>query len=180
MIWAVQSPAAKIFLFVPPPNHIHIPPTPSHSEGRFAIVTDVGTGCGGCGGGARRAALIGLPKNFGGTVPKPPGGFAEGFCGGRSRVVLTPRRWRQAGGSDSAGDSGKQARSLGRARRKPLKPLRAGMPGVCGVLVVTNARVYYPPRAAAGALAPGIPHALFGRKVHAQPGRYPRRGNTMA
>ena len=40
-----------------------------------------------------------------------------------------PRRWHQVGGSDSAGDSGKRARSLGRARRKPLKPLRAGMPG---------------------------------------------------
>jgi len=29
-----------------------------------------------------------------------------------------------------------------------------------GVLVVTNARAFYTPRAAAGALAPGIPHAL--------------------
>ena len=38
-----------------------------------------------------------------------------------------------------------------RARRKPLKPLRAGMPGDPGVTVVTNARVYYTPRAAAGA-----------------------------
>ncbi len=27
---------------------------------------------------------------------------------------------------------------------------------------MTNARVYYTPRAAAGALAPGIPHALTG------------------
>jgi hypothetical protein len=30
----------------------------------------------------------------------------------------------------SAGDGGKRARSPGRARHKPLKPLRAGMPGV--------------------------------------------------
>ena len=29
--------------------------------------------------------------------------------GRRSRVVLTPRRWRQVGGSDSAGDGGKKA-----------------------------------------------------------------------
>jgi hypothetical protein len=29
--------------------------------------------------------------------------------------------------------------------------------------VVTNARAFYTTRAAAGALAPGIPHALFGR-----------------
>jgi hypothetical protein len=45
-------------------------------------------------------------------------------CGRRSRVVLTPRRWSQAGGVISAGDGGKRARSPGRARRKPLKPLR--------------------------------------------------------
>ena len=44
--------------------------------------------------------------------------------GRRSRVVLTPRRWRQVGGSHSADDGGKQARSPGRARNKPLKPLR--------------------------------------------------------
>src|SRR3981189_1590231 len=40
----------------------------------------------------------------------------------------------------SAGDGGKRARSPGRARRKPLKPLRAGMPGDSGVLVVTRVR----------------------------------------
>src|ERR1700681_253658 len=33
-----------------------------------------------------------------------------------------------------------KARSPGRARRKPLKPLRAGMPGDSGVLVVTRVR----------------------------------------
>jgi hypothetical protein len=44
--------------------------------------------------------------------------------GRRSRVVLTPRRWRQVGGGNSVSDGGKQARSPGRARRKPLKPLR--------------------------------------------------------
>src|SRR6267142_4032369 len=68
----------------------------------------------------------------------------------RSRVVLTPRRWRQVCGvasaqpgldkTYSADDGGKRARSPGRARRKPLKPLRAGMPGDSGVLVVTRVR----------------------------------------
>src|SRR5712664_813757 len=67
----------------------------------------------------------------------------------RSRVVLTPRRWRQVRGVKSAqpgldktyplSDGGKRARSP-RARRKPLKPLRAGMPGDSGVLVVTRVR----------------------------------------
>src|SRR6266403_5401085 len=68
----------------------------------------------------------------------------------RSRVVLTPRRWRQVRGVKSAqpgldknisvGDGGKRARSPGRARRKPLKPLRAGTSGDSGVLVVTRVR----------------------------------------
>src|ERR1700684_2071636 len=44
--------------------------------------------------------------------------------GRRSRVVLTPRRWRQVGESDFTGDGGNKARSPRRARRNPLKPLR--------------------------------------------------------
>ena len=64
--------------------------------------------------------------------------------------------------NNSTDDGGKRARSPGRARRKPLKPLCAGMPGCSGGPVVTNARVYYTTRAAAGASAPGIPHALLG------------------
>src|ERR1700724_3178377 len=32
-------------------------------------------------------------------------------CGRRSRVVLTPRRWCQVGGSNSAGDGGQRARA---------------------------------------------------------------------
>jgi hypothetical protein len=69
-------------------------------------------------------------------------------CVRRSRVVLTPRCWRQVCGvasaqpgldkTISASDGGKQARSPGRARNKPLKPLRAGMPGDSGVLVVAR------------------------------------------
>src|SRR5882724_3177694 len=52
-------------------------PVLSHSEGRFANVTDVGAGCGGR-GGARDGRCQ---------------------CGRRSRVVLTPRRWCQVGGA---------------------------------------------------------------------------------
>src|SRR5712692_5308329 len=40
----------------------------------------------------------------------------------------------------SADDGGKRARSPGRARHKLLKPLRAGMPGDSGVLVVARVR----------------------------------------
>jgi hypothetical protein len=45
--------------------------------------------------------------------------------------------------NNSASDGDKKARSPGRARRKPLKPSRAGMPGDPGATVVTNARAYY-------------------------------------
>jgi len=51
---------SKINPFAFPPNHIHISRHPVPHEGRFAIVTNVGAGCGGRGGGARRAALIRL------------------------------------------------------------------------------------------------------------------------
>src|ERR1700738_5559386 len=74
-------------------------------------------------------------------------------------------------------DGGKTARSPGRARRKPLKPLRAGMPGYSGVLVVarvrsTNIKVHTRPRVQR---ASGIPHALLGRKIHQRLGRIARR-----
>src|SRR6202048_3252256 len=92
--------------------------------------------------------------------------------GRRSRVVLTPRRRRQVCGGmstqpgadslQSANDGDNKARSPGRARRKPLKPLRAGMPGVpvdlwwlhsCATNTLhTRLRVRR---------APGISHALY-------------------
>jgi hypothetical protein len=39
-----QAPFAKIFLFSPDPNQMHIQGVPCPQEGRFAIVTDVGCG----------------------------------------------------------------------------------------------------------------------------------------
>jgi hypothetical protein len=98
------------------------------------------------------------------------------FRGRQNRVVLTPRRWRQVCGMAcrpnrartshlSADDGGKRARSPGRARHKPLKPLRAGMPGDSGVLVYSCAfyqfKAHTRPRVQR---APGIPHALFRAK----------------
>jgi hypothetical protein len=103
---------------------------PAHTKGRFAIVTDVGQGM-----RWTQAALLTRALS----------------CGRQSRVVLTPRRWRQVGERNFADDGGKQARSPGRARNKLLKPSRAGMPGDPGATVVTNARAYYSTRAAAGA-----------------------------
>ena len=63
--------------------------------------------------------------------------------GRRSRVVLTPRRWRQVL-RPRQNDGDKKARSPGRSRRKPLKPLRAGMPGCSGEPTVTNSCALYP------------------------------------
>ena len=48
----------------------------------------------------------------------------DAACGRRSRVVLTPRRWRQVSWKYPRGDGDNKARSPRRARRKPLKPLR--------------------------------------------------------
>src|SRR5713226_6408630 len=53
-----------------------------------------------------------------------------------SRSCVGPTGLRQ---NLSVDDGGKRARSPGRARRKPLKPLRAGMPGDSGVLVYSCA-----------------------------------------
>src|ERR1700730_7011624 len=106
LIWPVQSGLQKYFAS-PPAQIKSISPAVLSLRGALAIVTNVGTGCGG-----RGCALD-----------------EWRWRGRRSRGVLTPRRWRQVGGSNSAGDGGKQARSPGRARNKPLKPLRAGMPG---------------------------------------------------
>jgi len=106
------------------------------TEGRFAIVTNVGQGM----RWTRRRA-----------DERPARGR-------RSRMVLMPRRWHQVGGGNSADDGGKKARSPGRVRSKPLKPLRGECRAFSGVTVVTNARVTYTPRAAAG--ASGARHSL--------------------
>ena len=66
-------------------------------------------------------------------------------CGRRSRVVLTPRRWRQAGGVFSP-VTVSTSRSPGSARIS-RKPLRAGMSGVFRWLAVnTRVHTYYPMR----------------------------------
>ena len=69
------------------------------------------------------------------------------------------------------GDGDKKARSPGRLRRKPLKPLRAGMPGDPGATVVTNARAFYTTRAAAGATGTRHSPRPLGRIDFAKRGR---------
>jgi hypothetical protein len=99
-------------------------------------------------------------------------------CSGRrSRVVLTPRRWRQVGddASHHAGDGDNKARSPGRARRKPLKPLRRESRICSAKPVVTNSCVFHFTHEAAGAAGTrlSLRSLLFeGRKVYAYLGRF--------
>jgi hypothetical protein len=69
---------------------------PASSEGRFAIVTDVGAGCGGRGSVKRRMTLnppsLELRRNGTKTVEWL---FRKVVRGRRRRVVLVPRRWHQ-------------------------------------------------------------------------------------
>ena len=95
------------------------------------------------------------------------------------RMLCRPYRARMQ--RQSANDGGKRARSPGRARRKPLKPLRAGTSGDSGVLVVTRVRsTTIIAHETAGAL--GIrrsPRPLWA-KIHQRLGRMARRGREFA
>jgi hypothetical protein len=66
---------------------------PLHQEGRLAIVTKRGAGCGGREAPSRAFMRVDERRS----------------CVRRSRVVLTPRRWRQVAWSYSRGDGGKKA-----------------------------------------------------------------------
>jgi hypothetical protein len=65
-------------------------------------------------------------------------------CGRRSRVVLTPRRWRQVGGNNFCWRRWQESPVTWESAKQPLKPLRAGMPGDPGATVVTNACALLP------------------------------------
>ena len=94
--------------------------------------------------------------------------------GRRSRVVLTPRRWRQVRGKQAAGDGGKKARSPGRARisRKPLRRECR-----CFRVTCTNACAFYHyhctrGRGRIGHPAFPAPSDRRGREIMAKLGRY--------
>ncbi len=147
LLTGVSSPICKnISVFVPPKSLLEL--SPSHpTKGAYHDRHERGVGCGGRGGVLR---AMGLQGGFSGIRERFPCTLTrDAFRGRQNRVVLTPRRWRQVRGMASrpyraqtshlsAGDGGKRARSPGRARHKLLKPLRAGMPGDPGVLVVTR------------------------------------------
>ena len=106
-------------------------------------------------------------KSCGPDAPTLASSLAE-FC--RPNRAMTKRYPR--------GDGGKRARSPGRARHKPLKPLRAGMPGDSGVLVVTRVRstTTSAHEAAGAAGTRHSPRPPLGRKINARLGRTAPRG----
>ena len=83
-------------------------------------------------------------------------------------MVLTPRCWRQVREKQASwGRRWQQSRSPGRARRKPLKPLRGECRAFSGVTVVTTVCFLPFARGLRAHRAPGIPCALSseGRNV---------------
>jgi hypothetical protein len=94
-----------------------------------------------------------------------------------SRSCVGPTGLRQ---NISADDGGKRARSPGRARHKPLKPLRAGMPGDSGVPVASTPVLSTLHRGLRVQRAPGIPHALHGGERFINASGASRRGVVSA
>jgi hypothetical protein len=156
------APFAKIFLFSPDPNHLFIPccPVPSW-RGVSRSSRTLGAGCGGRGGALTNVLA----------------------CGRRSRVVLTPRRWRQVCEKQaSCGRRWQTSPVTGESAKETVKTIARGMPGVfrcdrgdllaCFLLLHARLRAHR---------APGIPCALCCRgrdvmgKTRAKPAARSRR-----
>ncbi len=111
---------------------------PVPHKGRFAIVTDVGTGGDGRGSVWRARTMQG-EMNLVSIERRAK--TRDVACGRRSRVVLTPRRWRQVRRRFCRVQPGlaehlnplmtvTTSRSPGRARSRPLKPFACGDAGM--------------------------------------------------
>ena len=100
MIGAVESHRQKYCCFRLPQITPISDTIPSHTEGRFAIVTDVGHGMRWT---RQRFARDGIAGQVGERPVSDQQRADERCCSvRRSRVVLTPRRWRQVRGVASA------------------------------------------------------------------------------
>ena len=156
----VSSPISKNISALQKQKSSYIPPRPVPPRG-VAQRHQRGAGCGGREVRQRRG---------------------REYCGRRSRVVLAPRRWRQVSRkSFLRGDGDKQARSPGRARRKPLKPSACGNAGSFRCIRGDYARVVFSliPREAAGALrARHSPRPFRGRENTGKPRAKTRRENA--
>ncbi len=100
------------------------------------------------------------------TLTAPLTNGARG--GRRSRVVLTPRRWRQVSRKHSAKRRWQKSPVTGESAKETVKTIARGMPDVSGVTVVTNARVFYTTREAAD--APSVRHSL--RPLNGEAGKF--------
>jgi hypothetical protein len=112
----VQPHIQKYFRFHPTQITGVSPPIPRPQEGRWPSSLALGAGCGGRGCVVARVMRADERR----------------WRVRRSRVVLTPRRWRQVRERPTllAGDGDKKARSPGRARNKPSNHCagKAGLP----------------------------------------------------
>jgi len=162
---------------------------PTPQEGRIMIVTKRGVGCGGRGSVLRamdcragrkicerstargREMLQRTAKSCGPDAPT---------LASSSRMLCRPNRVQMQ--CKFANDGGKRARSPRRARRKPLKPLRAGMPGDSGVLVVTRVRSTTTKctrdRGCSG--HPAFPTPSLGGRSRQRPGRFAPRDHRCS
>jgi hypothetical protein len=149
LIWGVcPSPLQKYFIFHTDPNHWLIPRRPVPLEGRLAIVTDAG-----------RDAVdveVLLTRALKRTAKT---------CGPDASTLASSLRK-----ATSAGDGGKRADLRGE-RAISRKPLR----GDAGCFwrprcEYSCATTHYSSHTRLRVrLAPGIPHALFGRKITCMP-----------
>src|ERR1700736_5563500 len=151
----VSSPSRKNIPVLSLPKSLLYPPPFRPTEGRHAIVTAAGRDAVDADSAADERRVRRTAKS----------------CGPDAPTLVSS--WRV-----SADDGGKQARSPGRARRKPLKPLRGECRAISGVTVVTNARVFYHTTRGCGrggrpAFPP--PSVFGGREVHGKTRAYRRR-----
>src|SRR5712692_1379388 len=183
VIWVVESPLQKYFASpvgqIISTNSRH--PTPP--QGRIAIVTDAGCGCGG------RGSVLRARRLRGGLRSVSDQQRADERCCSvrRSRVVLTPRRWRQVRGVASAQPGLDKTYPWTTVANKPghrgeheisRKTIACGNAGRfrctrCYSCAFYQYQVHTRPRVQR---APGIPHALYGREIYQRLGRMARRG----
>jgi hypothetical protein len=91
----VYPPSQKYSHFPFYPTHLHIHCRLVPHEGRLAIVTDAGRDAVDAGSSGARTLSQGRPQ----ACERSSGARTNDVARGRrSRVVLTPRRWRQGGG----------------------------------------------------------------------------------
>jgi len=129
-----------------------IPPSRLGQRGVGHRHQTLGAGCSGRGGGARRATPRRTAKS----------------CGSGTPTLVPSSRGRNPFGSDG----GNQARSPGRARRKPLKPLRReGRAFPANLWWTYSCAFLFRTRGCGCAVAPGFPCALSLRGVRAKLGR---------